>query len=86
MADGIHSMSRQRLVPGSLPRYAGYTCWRGLVNNNILGINETSETWGAQEIAQTSNRLLALLRNTFLRMLPEGAHDKRFEQLYKTDF
>lgn len=33
-ADGIHSKFRQQLVPGSLPRYAGYTCWRGVVNNN----------------------------------------------------
>lgn len=32
-ADGIHSVFRQNLVPGSFPRYAGYTCWRGVVDN-----------------------------------------------------
>ncbi|MCM3714422.1 FAD-dependent monooxygenase [Halalkalibacter oceani] len=32
-ADGIHSFFRRKLVPGSVPRYAGYTCWRGVVAN-----------------------------------------------------
>lgn len=27
-ADGIHSMIRKKLVPGSNERYAGYRCWR----------------------------------------------------------
>jgi 2-polyprenyl-6-methoxyphenol hydroxylase-like FAD-dependent oxidoreductase len=46
--DGIHSMIRQKLLPGSAPRYAGYTCWRGVINEIPRSINpdETSETWG----------------------------------------
>jgi 2-polyprenyl-6-methoxyphenol hydroxylase-like FAD-dependent oxidoreductase len=47
-ADGIHSVVRKKLVPTSIPRYAGYTCWRGITDNLPEGFNadETSETWG----------------------------------------
>lgn len=48
VADGIHSPIRRQLIPGSLPRYASYTCWRGLINNSELSITESSETWGAK--------------------------------------
>jgi 2-polyprenyl-6-methoxyphenol hydroxylase-like FAD-dependent oxidoreductase len=46
--DGIHSPIRKKLLPGSLPRYAGYTCWRAVVDNLPLGFSseETTETWG----------------------------------------
>ncbi|MBP8238895.1 MAG: FAD-dependent monooxygenase [Saprospiraceae bacterium] len=30
VADGVNSCLRQKLVPGSTPRYAGYTCWRAI--------------------------------------------------------
>lgn len=30
-ADGIHSAVRKEVLPGALPRYAGYTCWRTVV-------------------------------------------------------
>jgi 2-polyprenyl-6-methoxyphenol hydroxylase-like FAD-dependent oxidoreductase len=33
-ADGIRSTVRQRYVPELAPRYAGYTAWRGLVNES----------------------------------------------------
>jgi len=47
-ADGIHSVVRKKLIPSSLPRYAGYTCWRGVTDDLPKGFNpdETSETWG----------------------------------------
>ncbi len=46
--DGVHSVFRKKLVPESKPRYAGYTCWRAVINNVPAGLdlNETSETWG----------------------------------------
>lgn len=46
--DGIHSVARKKLLPHSKPRYAGYTCWRAIVNDppSSLDITETSETWG----------------------------------------
>jgi 2-polyprenyl-6-methoxyphenol hydroxylase-like FAD-dependent oxidoreductase len=47
VADGIHSVIRKKLVPDSEPRYAGYTCWRAVIDNTNLNLNETSETWGA---------------------------------------
>lgn len=47
VADGVHSPLRQKLLPNSAPRYAGYTCWRGIVDNTTLNLQETSETWGA---------------------------------------
>ena len=46
--DGIHSIFRKKLLPHSLPRYAGYTCWRAVIDNLPGDFNwsETSETWG----------------------------------------
>jgi len=45
--DGINSAIRQQLLPQSLPRYAGYTCWRAIVQHNgqFKGKYAT-ETWG----------------------------------------
>jgi 2-polyprenyl-6-methoxyphenol hydroxylase-like FAD-dependent oxidoreductase len=45
-AEGIHSHFRRKLKPQSLPRYAGYSCWRSVIENSSLNISETSETWG----------------------------------------
>jgi 2-polyprenyl-6-methoxyphenol hydroxylase-like FAD-dependent oxidoreductase len=47
VADGIHSPIRQKLLPNIKPRYAGYTCWRGVMDNTELKLTEASETWGA---------------------------------------
>ncbi|MGV3503462.1 MAG: FAD-dependent monooxygenase [Adhaeribacter sp.] len=47
-ADGISSPIRQQLVPGAKPRYAGYTCWRAVIDNPSPNLRETSETWGPQ--------------------------------------
>jgi 2-polyprenyl-6-methoxyphenol hydroxylase-like FAD-dependent oxidoreductase len=46
--DGIHSIVRKKLLPASLPRYAGYTCWRAVVDDSPAGFNhdETSESSG----------------------------------------
>lgn len=45
-ADGIHSIFRQTLVPNSTPRYAGYTCWRGITkNNDDVTPHVSSEAW-----------------------------------------
>ncbi len=46
VADGIHSAIRKKLIPNSEPRYAGYTCWRAVIDNTKLNLNETSESWG----------------------------------------
>lgn len=46
VADGIHSAIRQKLIPGSKPRYAGYTCWRAVIDNSRLRIAESYEIWG----------------------------------------
>lgn len=46
VAEGIHSPIRQAILPNSKPRYAGYTCWRGVINNPNLKIKNSSETWG----------------------------------------
>lgn len=46
VADGIHSAIRKQLLPASQPRYSGYTCWRGITENQ-WGINQQAvETWG----------------------------------------
>ena len=46
VADGIHSPIRQQLLPGSQPRYAGYTCWRSVIDSSDLNLSEATETWG----------------------------------------
>lgn len=47
VADGIHSAIRKQLVPDSMPRYSGYTCWRGVVPNLWNLSNHAVELWGA---------------------------------------
>ena len=46
--DGIHSMVRKQLLPEANPRYAGYTCWRAVVNMPHLSLTEATETWGTE--------------------------------------
>jgi 2-polyprenyl-6-methoxyphenol hydroxylase-like FAD-dependent oxidoreductase len=47
-ADGIHSVARKKLLNDVKTRYAGYTCWRGVLDDLPADFNqdETSETWG----------------------------------------
>jgi 2-polyprenyl-6-methoxyphenol hydroxylase-like FAD-dependent oxidoreductase len=47
--DGIHSVFRKKLLPGSQIRYAGYTCWRAVIDDvpSDFNFDETVETWGA---------------------------------------
>ncbi len=49
-ADGIHSAVRRQLFPEYAYRYAGYTCWRGVIAAE--GLTELQphfiETWGAR--------------------------------------
>ncbi|MBC5774184.1 FAD-dependent monooxygenase [Pontibacter sp. KCTC 32443] len=49
-ADGINSIVRQQLLPDSKPRYAGYTCWRGVIENPGVKLNTmiSAETWAPQ--------------------------------------
>lgn len=48
-ADGIHSLIRKKFIPDSILRYAGYTCWRGITENNGLIDEQTSyEIWGSE--------------------------------------
>ncbi len=46
--DGIHSVIRRTYLPDSSPRYAGYTCWRGVTDQMPAGVDmeKTTETWG----------------------------------------
>jgi len=46
VADGIHSAIRKQLLPDSTPRYAGYTCWRGIVENTWGIEDQAVEAWG----------------------------------------
>jgi 2-polyprenyl-6-methoxyphenol hydroxylase-like FAD-dependent oxidoreductase len=47
-ADGIHSTIRRQLLPQSAPRYAGYTCWRTVIDGWPAGLDgeRATETWG----------------------------------------
>lgn len=47
-ADGIHSVVRRALFGEVLPRYAGYTCWRGVAPPSVpVPPKGTVERWGA---------------------------------------
>src|SRR5579884_3885297 len=46
-ADGLRSAVRRRLHPESVPRYAGYTAWRGV--NSFTGDVAAIESWGRGE-------------------------------------
>ncbi len=47
-ADGLHSVIRTKLFGESKPRYAGYTCWRGLAQfvHEEFSTGYSFETWG----------------------------------------
>ncbi|MCC9167802.1 FAD-dependent monooxygenase [Pontibacter harenae] len=49
-ADGINSVVRRQLLPQSQPRYAGYTCWRAVIDNPGVDLNMmvSAETWASQ--------------------------------------
>ncbi|WPP53210.1 FAD-dependent monooxygenase [Catalinimonas niigatensis] len=46
--DGIHSAVRGQLLPEVKPRYAGYTCWRAVIDYRPAAMqeNQATETWG----------------------------------------
>ena len=47
-ADGIHSAVRSGVTITEAPRYAGYTCWRGITVTDDLSLTESTETWGKE--------------------------------------
>lgn len=61
VADGIHSSVRRQLLPDATPRYAGYTCWRAVVDAGDLKLSAASETWGTDGrfgiVPLTDNRI-----------------------------
>lgn len=45
--DGINSPIRQQLLPKSVARYAGYTCWRSVIDHDgQFDSKNATETWG----------------------------------------
>ncbi len=61
--DGINSKIRKKLLPATEPRYAGYTCWRAVIDNvpDDFDFENTSETWGKSSrfgiVPLTKNRV-----------------------------
>lgn len=47
VAEGIHSVVRKKLIPTATPRYAGYSCWRAVIDDTLT-VTKASETWGAK--------------------------------------
>lgn len=47
-ADGIHSVARSQLIADGPPRYAGYTCWRGVCElpDTVHPAGHVYEIWG----------------------------------------
>ncbi|MBK8969032.1 MAG: FAD-dependent monooxygenase [Saprospiraceae bacterium] len=46
VADGIHSAIRQQILPGATERYAGYTCWRAVIDAGAIHQTSATESWG----------------------------------------
>lgn len=44
-ADGINSVIRRHLLPQVEPRFAGYTCWRAVIDNSVE-YPSAAEYWG----------------------------------------
>lgn len=47
-ADGVGSVIRQQMFPSSVPRYAGYVCWRSVIDNPGIQLETSIETWGSK--------------------------------------
>ncbi|MCE7072575.1 FAD-dependent monooxygenase [Dyadobacter sp. CY327] len=45
VADGINSLLRSKIAADDVKRYAGYTCWRGVVEDAGSLAHGASETW-----------------------------------------
>jgi 2-polyprenyl-6-methoxyphenol hydroxylase-like FAD-dependent oxidoreductase len=62
-SDGIYSPIRQQLLPQSLARFAGYTCWRAVIKHEEGAFNtaKATETWGTNGrfgfVPLTNNRI-----------------------------
>ena len=46
VADGIHSPIRKQLIPAAVPRYAGYTCWRAVIQTAGIKLTESTGNMG----------------------------------------
>lgn len=61
VAEGIHSVIRKNLLPNTKLRYSGYTCWRGIIDNPNLDVENSMETWGKGKrfgmVPLTNNRI-----------------------------
>jgi len=79
-ADGIHSSIRRQLLPASLSRYAGYTCWRGITDNK-----ERVEEYTSTELWSTQGRFgMAPMKNGLVywfACINAAARDTQFQQL-----
>src|SRR5690606_2211251 len=45
VADGVRSQIRQFLLPNARARYAGYTCWRAVIDKGNIELASSMETW-----------------------------------------
>lgn len=88
-ADGVGSAIRQLLIPNSKPRYSGYTCWRGVIDNPDLKIKENTEVWDKQGrfgfVSLINNKIYwyccinAAPTDTFVRQMKTEALFERFK-------
>jgi 2-polyprenyl-6-methoxyphenol hydroxylase-like FAD-dependent oxidoreductase len=82
--DGIHSVFRKKLLPHSTPRFAGYTCWRAVIDNapDDFNFDETVESWGAGSrfgmVPLTGKRVY------WFACLNAAANDQK-KRIYKVD-
>jgi 2-polyprenyl-6-methoxyphenol hydroxylase-like FAD-dependent oxidoreductase len=76
-ADGLHSVVRALLHGESKPRYAGYTCWRGLAQlaHKALPTDLAYEAWGPGKRFSVHHCGLGRIFWFGTKNAPEGAAD-----------
>jgi 2-polyprenyl-6-methoxyphenol hydroxylase-like FAD-dependent oxidoreductase len=83
VADGIHSAIRQQLLPNATERYAGYTCWRAVIEAGDMDQTSATETWGTAGrfgiVPLTNNRMY------WFAVVNAGQNDPAMQQLRVAD-
>ena len=77
-ADGIHSVARRHVLGSCRPRYAGYTCYRGIceAKANLVPAGYVAEIWGRGMRFGVTSLLHDRVYWWFVRLAPAAEPEK----------